>query len=48
MNANEAARNNPTKDKFENTLGSGSKIIKSTVENKKPRNKLIPPKDGFD
>jgi hypothetical protein len=48
MNASDAARNSPTKDELENTFGSGSKIIKRTVENKKPRNKLIPPRDGFD
>jgi hypothetical protein len=48
MNASDAARNRPTKDEFENTLGSGSRIIKRTVENKNPRNKLIPPKEGFD
>jgi hypothetical protein len=48
MNASDAARNKPTKDEFENTFGSGSRIINNTVENKKPRNKLIPPNDGFD
>ena len=48
MKASEAERNNPTNDELEKTFGSGSKIINNTVENKKPKNKLIPPNEGFD